>query len=1109
MNKFEVCKIEIDGKNLIEASAGTGKTYSIALLVIRLLLEKSISLEKMLIVTFTNAAVAELDIRIRKFLHQAYNIVRNKSEDEEKNSDLDFIVKKSISSIGQQKTEELIRNAILFLDEISIFTIHGFCQVTLTDNAFESGLLFNSDIIEDQTEIIEMEAYRYWRSNVTILDKNLLKVLMEKDFSPELIVKVFSEVNSGKKLRIKNLYSIDELPGIIVSQGMELNYKISDLKQRIFTEWENLKVLNIKKNTNIGKALKNDSIDDFYNELIIGIKKNTLAVINEFGFLNGEEIIRAEEEYDLLKTDTVSIILNDAVSKIAGNVELIKNRNRVLSFNDMISKLHNALVKKENRELYRKLNNRYQAVFIDEFQDTDLLQYEIFKKAFGEDSKAIVFFIGDPKQSIYGWRGADLEMYAEAKKSIKPDKFFNMESNFRSTPKLLQSINKFFKAGEDSHPPENNTRVNEFVYFGVKAGNNELGELMDESTPSHPFEIINDSFEKNKWLKIDQLLASAAEIAQMLKTHSINNEKIKPNDIGVLCRRNEEARKFKELLTMYNIPSVIVDDTKIIDTKEATDLYYLLFGILNINESNISRALLNSFTGYTTAQIQNLNLEKHYDIFYELQKTWKNSGIFSLIIEFINRYNIRNYLIFSNNLNGERVYTNLMQLTQILNEKEIYDKLSPERLLDWFQKARQGEKSFNKYEQQIESDEDSVQIVTVHKSKGLAYKVVILPYFNLEARTVKKDKIPFIDYREDSLRIISFYWEEYEKELKKKQEVEENRRLLYVAITRAVYKCILNYGKNSNGILNEYINKIKDDKENFVFRSAVNPDQRYQIQNNKKQVFVPLKFGAGVDKSWSVTSFSNLNYMGETHKTFSDPEIDHTDPYDKFVFSDLKKGAQMGLIIHEILERLNFDKSESRKKLIVSVLKKYTGNTEEKYTDYIELMIQIALNTKLHPLDFSIADVSSERTLKELEFYFSIDKFKSDKINSLIPGLNLSYSEMRGIMHGFIDLIFEHEGQFYILDWKTNHLGYNTQDYDEQRLEQIIKDNNYHLQYLIYTIALKRYLTVKVPGFSYAKHFGGVLYLFLRGIRTGHSNGIYFKKPDESLIIELEKMMHP
>jgi exodeoxyribonuclease V beta subunit len=1107
MKKFDVCNIEIQGKNLIEASAGTGKTYSIALLILRLLLEKSIGIENMLIVTFTNAAVAELDIRIRKSIQQAYSIARNKSVDNDKNSDLEQIVKKTISLIGQQKTAELLKNAILFIDELSIYTIHSFCQATLTDNAFESGILFNSDIIEDQTEIIEKETQRYWRTKVTVLDKNILNVLIEKKFAPGLIEKVFSEVNSGKKLKIKNSYQLRELKEIFEKNDQELKSKETVLKKKIHSDWNNIKEIKLASNTRIYKAIQKNSEDDFYKQLLEGIK-NEIKAVNIFQFLNGEEFIIAQKEFDVLKTDILSIVLNDAVLKISDEVELIKNRNKVLSFNDMIAKLYDALVVKDNPVLIRKLNSNYKAVFIDEFQDTDSYQYRIFRKAFGEFSQAILFFIGDPKQSIYGWRGADLNMYGEAKKNIESGRFFNMETNFRSTPQLLQSINTFFKPDQVSSNTFDNQ---EFVYYDVKAGNNELGDLIKTQASSHPFEIITGQARTGKWNKKDQMQAAAGEIAEMLNTHKIlkngKAEKLKPNDIGVLFRKNDEARNFKELLTNLKIPAVIVDDTKIIETKESADLYYLIYGILNISESNISRALLSSFTGYSPIQIKHLNIEKHIDIFFELQKTWKSSGIFSMIFDFLNKYNVRNHLIFSDDLNGERVYTNLMQLAQILNEKEVYDRLTPDRLLDWFQKARQGEKSFNKYEQQLETDEDSVQIVTVHKSKGLAYNIVVLPYFNLQVNTERKEKSPYIEYREGSSRLISFYWDDDEKAFKLNQETEENRRLLYVAITRAVYKCIINYSKGSKGILPAYLENIGEANDDFNFRNALTPESIINFQTKDITGFIPLKFASGIDQSWQVTSFSGLNYIGEISKIFADQQIEISDLYDKFIFNDLKKGAQTGLIIHEILERLNFENSGQWKKQVESVLKKYLGEPQEKQLDLYMNMLSNILNTEIHPAGFSLSSVSSHKKLSELEFYFSFDKFKSENINSLIPDLNLTYTDIRGVMHGFIDLVFEHNGMYYIVDWKTNHLGSDIHNYMPEKLEVSIRENNYHLQYTIYVIALKRYLEKKLKDFSYSDHFGGIFYLYIRGMRAGKNSGIFFTKPDELFVQSLEKMM--
>ncbi len=1109
MKVFDVLNIELESNNLIEASAGTGKTYSIGILALRLLLEKDIKIEEILMVTFTNAAVAELEIRIRKFLKDALKSI---SSDDKIDSTIKDVVERAKKNKRINEIEKLLSDAVLFLDESAIYTIHGFCQLTLSEFAFDTKQLFNTELIENQTILIENSVNDFWRKKITILDPLIIAVLKEKLFSRELLIDFAKNIFSGKKLSVRN--GIDRT--MILSEITRFNeeIKVTDEKLSVSIDenWSTITNTKIPKNTNLYKSISKGQ-SQFKTELIKAYSANPMAKsLTNLGFLIDvlKELVLLNTSFDTYKSDVFIDFLASAEIFIREDVEKKKNRNQVLSFNDLIEKLHTSLVKEDNKRLKQDLCNKYKAVFIDEFQDTDHLQYEIFHKAFIENCNSTVFFIGDPKQSIYAWRGADLQTYVRAQKNLG-DRKYTMKNNFRSTAQLISAMNDFFPAGiscseeysQDSDP----FCSRDIDYEIVEPGNKNLAELYDKNNPATAFDIIYH----DKVISKKQYLFESAgvEIADLLANHYLlkdgNKLKIKPENICVLLRSKAETKLMKSVLTKYGIPAIIVDDTKIMETNEARDLFYVLYAVLNNDTGSLSRALLNSFTGFGIDDIEVLDFDYYRLTFLDLQDIWAKDGVYSTILNFIAKFDIRKNLLDSDNPQGNRIYTNLMQLAEILNEKEFNNNYSPENLLDWFQKSRERLESLNEYEQRIESDKDAVEIMTIHKSKGLSFDIVVLPYINLKVKSINQNEP--ISYLTENGFYISYHKTEEELEQYKFQSEQENRRLLYVAITRAVYKCIIHYD-DQKGTLQSFIPNINQNCTSISHRSPKQDfDFRYSEDIGKQINKEPLIFSKSLDDTWKLTSYSALDTHNSTYSREKNLNNEEQNEYDKFIFSILKKGAQTGLILHNIFEKIDFADNTFWEREIDKNLKVYgRENTDTKMKNYLRL-VQNTVKAKLFPNNFSLANIPFDNRFNELEFYFSFENWDSYEIKKLFPKISINDKDISGIMHGFIDLLFEYKGKFYILDWKSNHLGYTLDNYTTDKLEEAMTENNYHLQYIVYTIAVKRFLENRIKDFDYNKHFGGVYYLFLRGLREYKNTGVYYNKSEKELIDKIENML--
>ena len=419
--------------------------------------------------------------------------------------------------------------------------------------------------------------------------------------------------------------------------------------------------------------------------------------------------------------------------------------------------------------------------------------------------------------------------------------------------------------------------------------------------------------------------------------------------------------------------------------------------------------------------------------------------------------------------------------------------------------------------QRIESDEEAVKIMTIHKSKGLEFDIVIAPYLDLKISEIGA----FTSYRDDKTGDYCFVGQKHlldKKSVWNAQQEQENRRLLYVAITRAKYNCFLFKDSKTGTTLSKFYEELKNTDSDYIsIDKYINSNVEYKGDEYKsvdyKYPRIPeIELG---DRHWRKMSYS---YLAGTHQ-YIPKEIKKDaypdDSYSQFIFKDLPRGAHVGNMLHNIFEFVNFmENKDGQWENIIDIslqqfLPKYKG---EFNTELLEMTKHIVeANIKIGDLSFSLSEIDYEHRKSEIEFDINVSRFKVDELmelQSLMPEgfeINAKTNEdIEGILNGFVDLFFEYKGKYYVLDWKSNFLGDTMEDYTEGKLIDAMNESNYHLQYLIYTMAMKKYLSMKIPNFDYEKQFGGAIYVFLRGVRAGNDNGIFSHKPSLELIEKLE-----
>jgi len=1068
-------------------------------------------------VTFTKAAVAELEERIRLFIRSAYKVSMGETI---KDETITAIV---AGCSDQAEASRLLHEAVLFLDETSVLTIHSFCQKTLNEFAFETNHLFGAETLKDTGLIIETEINKFWRKQVTSIPVELLTQFITDGLSIKSLVAVVKEHLSGKKYASFNPEK-DYTLGIDDYNDFIMQY---DLLRKECDQMKNNVIKYLIENAN---HLKSVSADDRY------AKKAMLPLVDSPAELLANIVAKRGSGYvqnlyaDVLKKSDeceseiklnkekagqiVSSLICFAIQQSMHGIETYKQRNNQMSFDDMIVKLHEALVINENGSLIEELQKKYKAVFVDEFQDTDRLQYELFQAAF--NTNTIVFYIGDPKQSIFAWRKADIFTYFKAYGSV--DTIYEMNENFRSSAAMIEAMNIFFEP------------VPGFDTFFFKEASDAIKYIPVDSPAFNKKGLMNNNGKSLIPISITKLPnndsidnAVAAQIIDLLenkeyKIGNPNDEKnIKPTDIGVLVKTNKQGRRVKNILARFGIPAVTIGDDKVLQSDEAKYLLYLLEAINEITRASIYKALLSPFTGFSKEKILQLDDDITTGLFKKYKARWEQDGIYTALKDFVADFNMQQILLEHNLENGERTVTNLYHLMELMHKVQTIKLLSPLELISWLKRAVEGmEIEGDEYEQRVENDEEAVKIVTIHKSKGLEYKIVLAPFLDL--MTINEhDMAAFRDPASgEYISVEKKCLTNLQQEIWKEQQEQENRRLIYVAITRAVYKCYLykNIGNRgeynfNNSSLSAFTDALVNASPSLILQTdeALKIDEKYRYTTSApwaplteiKEVHFSL-----TQQNWTKMSYTMLSAKHDA--TIKNTSTKHEDEYNKFVFHQLAKGEKTGNLLHAILETIHYSNSERWNSIIETAITRFAPGQRLLYEKMLPPMLQQILEAtiQLPENSFKLADVAFNKRIHEFEFDFPVASFSTDELNDFSDEniqVNVkTLGKLEGIMNGKIDLFFEHDGKYFILDWKSNFLGDALEDYAATGVANAMNENNYHLQYLIYTVAVKKYLESRLPGFDYERDFGGVIYLFLRGVRADSDSGIFLHRPALNLI---------
>lgn len=1092
MKDFSVREIELSGSSLIQASAGTGKTYSIALLFVRMVLS-GINSDSILTVTFTNAATSELKSRVINFLKNALLYLDDeKSADE--NKELFEIINDYKKSEGFDTVRDRLVSAGRNIDNVQIFTIHGFCKRIISENAFETGMLFNMDITANIDEIVQSAVESFWRREIQKVPKDILE-----------------EISSN------GWFSIEKIAGLVKGRR-----SISDL--RILPDCES-------------ETLSWERAGGLFNE-------------------NGRTLSTCQD---------LVILFKRLLKEINASIEAETEKSGVIGFDDLLKVLENSLNDRKKKDvLIAAMKKKYKAVLIDEFQDTDVIQYKIFKTLFDNGHHAM-FFIGDPKQAIYSFRNADVFAYLKAGSSVPEEKRFTMNLNFRSSQRAVNAVSRLFSSDDPfeidgiGFPEVTSSAEGENALIFRNEPVCGLSVRFMRSDKAEPFELSGSRTWKNRKLKhehaknkaISDMCSSIIEMLEPGSGYKIEEKNgpknIKPSDIAVLVNSNNDAELVKQAFSKCTIPFVMASNASIFESDEAADVETVLEAVSDFTPGRIKAALLTKFFDISITELEKLSLDSSkmefwYDFFSNLNGIWEKRGFLVAFSTFLESMDI--YERTASGSGGERRLTNVRHIMELIHRYEKENGVSAESTLRWLKEKMIGKSAAEEEQLRLESDDNAVIITTIHKSKGLTYPVVFCPDLWRKAE-IRKDTSFLYYHDENRDTVINFDTaDEAARKIFIKETLSENLRLVYVALTRAKYLTVVYWGniygtcstpfaKLFHGMKNDAdLKSMSDDSMmkgllklaegsdgSINVTDKISPVQRkLKTENGQVKTKGPEISKRKITAGWSTSSFSSIishsgaiesqsEYVFENRDTTDPIQINGTNSILSF-----PSGVKAGVALHSVFEKIDFAEIDNRE-IISAILDSHNIRQNDEGTDMTG-WVHECVNSVLDAVVFngaSLRKVKKDDIVTEMEFFYRVSNFNSREIVRAI-GEMISIPENRfsGFIRGFMDLVFRLDGKYYLVDWKSNRLGDKVEDYDMNSMTLEMKKHNYVLQYSLYLAALDAYLEKKDKNYRYERDFGGVYYFFLRGVTPSnhYATGIYKDVPEKKMLDGLKRILN-
>jgi len=1247
---LDLMRFPLHGLRLIEASAGTGKTFSIAALYVRLVLghgrgEGALTPPEILVLTFTRAATRELRDRIRGRLTEAAAAFRSGQCADD--SFIEELLAAYPDEHARLACARRLQVAAEWMDEAAIHTIHAWCQTLLRQHAFDSGSLFDQDVEATDSRLLKQVVNDYWRRFMYI-EHTRADRLTELAATPaDLAARLRRLLKPGLELRV------DGRPDRGLAPAEALDW-LAEFERRCFESLEPLRRAWQDQRAAIVEAMQT-AVDQKWINRPYNKDEERRAWFERLDAWDDHGAVRAA--LGKLRHDEIAGALSSKARKagitgldqpwfaqVAAVLDSLpetprwtarvwphlrawvearyrdekRQRNR-LDFDDLLVRLDDALAGDGGDRLRRRILDSFPVALIDEFQDTDPIQYRIFERVFlpeRDNPNHGLFMIGDPKQAIYSFRGADIHVYLAARRETASDRDpperFTLPTNYRSTRAMVDAVGALFGCGEQNPDGAFGFRVDELdpvPFLPVTAnGRDETlvvgagsGDVLNEHPALTLWHLAGDdgkACKKGAYQKqmaaqtaseVERLLSLAREAAPGAGLRG-SDGRIRPlraSDMAVLVRTGREADLVQRQFRQRGIDSVYLSErSSIFDQPEAMDVLAVLeAAAAPTDDGKLRSALATPSLCAALDELDALNrderrLDRELRRFAALNRVWREHGVLAMLrrLLFARRVPARLHRFGAG---GERTLTNLLHLAELL-QVESAELDGEQGLIDWLRERIADTDRLDNDEHllRLESDADLVKVVTVFKAKGLQYPLVFVPFAASARQVTGSDE--FLEYHERGddgrdLRVVELAGSSEALGRARCESLQEDLRLLYVALTRCEHACWVGLASIApkdakagpvlsapdhllDGLLTdaerqagdrtsmgERLARLRERSENIdVVAVGSDSIREHRVRAQRAELrFVPARIYEGRSREdWWIASYSALRHGQAVTDGPGDAESALRAHLDEMARDDrpaedlservaiepksdsihgFPRGAEAGTWLHLLLEwagRQGFAALHDQPRKLQDEIR--TRLERRGWARWNEVVVHwmdavLVAPIRLGECELRLVDLSDGawRYTPELEFWFEADRVDVTELDRRVsahtlggrPRAPFRPGRLNGMLHGFIDLVFEHEGRWYVADYKSNVIGPTTADYGAANLAEAVAERRYDMQYTLYLLALHRLLKSRLGAeYDPARQLGGAAYLFLRGCEHPDTAGVFFEAPDVALIEQLDAL---
>lgn len=1219
---LDALRFPLWGSRLIEASAGTGKTWTIAALYLRLVLGHGgpdahphpLRPGEILVMTFTRAATRELSDRIRARLIEAARCFRGELQPAPHDVLLRELMATYPEGASRQAAAWRLAMAAEGMDEAAVHTIDAWCQRMLREHAFDSGNLFDETLVADEARLLTEAVQDYWRQQVYPLRGEWLdRVLSIWPGVEELAQDMKALLADPPEVQ----RAVGSLQHVIATEHQQWADGVNRLRagwsERVtwLRGWFATQLSDNRKDWN-GNKLRADSVDKWmtllqdwadapepvelnFKELGTGVRRlSPDGLLDARGGKAGPiELppVFADAEQMLSELQSLPVPGGAARLHAAATVHVrlkrLKRQTAQFGFADMVERLDLALSGSHGERLRQRILTQYPVALIDEFQDTSPRQFRLFDQLYrtaDNDPQTALLLIGDPKQSIYGFRGADIHAYLQARRATE-GRHYMLGTNHRSTAELVGAVNHWFARAEDRPGPgaflfrEDDDNPLPFVPVAARG---RAERFVSAAGPVPALQIVHATESAHIARSVMKGFAArcAEQIVQWLNDPQAGFEqaggplqRLRPADIAVLVRTGREAAAVRRELRLRDVASVYLSEKdSVFRSQEARDLLFWLRAVAQPLDARLVRAALATRTvGLSLDELGWLaTSDEAFDARSEqlrrLQTVWQTQGVLTMLRQSLHVLDLPARSLAE--VDGERRLTNVLHLAELLQQAST--RLEGEQaLIHWLAEQIDGDGSTSDEQVvRLESDADLVKIVTMHKSKGLEYPVVCVP-FGCAYRAVEKARKGVVRLPgADGQRTLHLEVDDTVQQLADRERLREDLRLLYVALTRPRHalwfgfaalkakgkstKCVTHL--SATGYLlggqeaiepagwQTLLEQLARGQPDIALQPAALNETRPLTPLQPREAPPPLAerapYDAWFDRRWSVGSFSALvralsgpgplplgdrlprpaddeaaEAPSDAAQGATPPAITSTSEHP--IRHRFTKGALAGNFLHDQLEWLATEDFAlaTRPQLTERLRQRCLRAGHGEHADALVAWLQTVLLSPLPGPEAALAGL--QHLLPEMEFWLPAQRLQAASLDAvcrahILPGLTrpeLPERELHGMLMGFADLVFEHEGRYWVLDYKSNHLGDTDAAYHREALAGAMLAHRYDVQAAIYLLALHRLLRERLgEAYDPAQHLGGAVYLFLRGTE-GPERGVCQVPATPALMAALDHLL--